>query len=117
MLYLDGYDEFSNSQGDQSVIHQLIHKTYLPLAMVILTSRPVATVLLYTYSTRRFESLGVTKKYFHEFINLYPFPSTFVQDQIQFQLKDFLKACSNVLTYAICLSMLTWLLWHNFIIC
>ena len=30
---LDGYDEYSNSQGDQSVIHQLIHKSYLPLVL------------------------------------------------------------------------------------
>ena len=92
---LDGYDEFSNSQGEQSVIHQLIHKTYLPLAMVILTSRPVATATLRLRATRRFESLGFTKKCFEEFVNLYPFQTE--GDEIKLQLKDFLNACSNVL--------------------
>ena len=92
---LDSYDEFSNSQGDQSVIHQLIHKTYLPLAMVILTSRPVATAKLRPKATRIFESLGFTKKCFEEFVNLYPFQTE--GDEIKLQLKDFLNACSNVL--------------------
>ena len=73
---LDSYDEFSNLQGDQSVIHQLIHKRYLPLAMVILTSRPVATAKLRHKATRIFESLGFTKKRFEEFFNLYPFHKT-----------------------------------------
>ena len=92
---LDGYDEFSNSQGEQSVVHQLIHKTYLPLAMVILTSRPVATATLRPKATRRFESLGFTKKCFEEFVNLYPFLTE--GDEIKLQLKDFLNTCSNVL--------------------
>ena len=94
---LDGYDEFSNSQGDQSVIHQLIHKSYLPLAMVILTSRPVATATLRPKAIRRFECLGFTKKCFEEFVNLYPFENISEEDEIKIQLKDFFKACSNVL--------------------
>ena len=97
---LDGYDEFSNSQGDQSVIHQLIHKTYLPLAMIILTSRPVATATLRPKATRRFECLGFTKKCFQKFVNSYPFLSTSEDDKsdsTRVQLMDFLKACSNVL--------------------
>ena len=94
-LILDGYDEFSNSQGDQSVIHQLLHKTYLPLAMIILTSRPVATAALRPKATKRFESLGFTKKCFQEFVNLYPFQCQ--SDTIKLQLKDYLKECSNVL--------------------
>ena len=92
---LDGYDEFSNSQGEQSVVHQLIHKSYLPLAMVILTSRPVATATLRPKATKRFETLGFTKKCFEEFVNLYPFQTE--GDQINLQLRDFLKVCCNVL--------------------
>ena len=94
---LDGYDEFSNSHGDQSVIHQLIHKRYLPLAMVILTSRPVATASLRPKATRRYEILGFSKKCFHEFVDLYPFQNNFDERQAKVQLKDFLKTCSNVL--------------------
>ena len=94
---LDGYDEFSNSQGDQSVIHQLIHKTYLPLAMVILTSRPVATATLRPKATRRLECLGFTKKCFEEFVNFYPFQKYSGEEKVKIKLKEFLKACSNVL--------------------
>ena len=92
---LDGYDEFSISQGDQSVFHQLINKTYLPLAMIILTSRPVAIATLRPRATRRFESLGFTKKSFEEFVYLYPFQTE--GDEINLQINDFLKVCSNVL--------------------
>ena len=94
---LDGYDEFSNTQDKQHVIQQLIHKTYLPLAMVILTSRPVATVTLRPKATRRFESLGFTKKCFEKFVNLYPFQRASEGDEAKAQLKEFLKACFNVL--------------------
>ena len=94
---LDGYDEFINLQNDQSVIHQLIHKSYLPLAMVILTSCPVATATLRCKATSRFETLGYTMKCFEEFVNLYPFQTISEDDKIIIQLKDFLKACSNVL--------------------
>ena len=97
---LDGYDEFSNSQGDQSVINQLIHKAYLPLAMVILTSRPVATATLRPKATERFECLGFTKKCFQEFVNSYPFHSISEDDQsdtVRIQLMGFLKSSSNVL--------------------
>ena len=43
---LDGYDEFSSKDNNSSIIYQLIHKTYLPRAMIIITSRPIATVKL-----------------------------------------------------------------------
>ena len=100
---LDGYDEFSNSQGEQSVIHQLIHKTYLPLAMVILTSRPAATATLH-FDIKRvyyYESVGFSKESFEEFVDCYLFQHTTLEkyrsDTIKSQLKDYLKACSNIL--------------------
>ena len=99
---LDGYDEFSNSQGDQSVIHQLIHKTYLPLATVILTSRPAATATLHSDTKRvyYYESVGFTKKCFEEFVDCFFFQHTLEKkcsETIKSQLKDYLKACSNIL--------------------
>ena len=99
---LDGYDEFSTSQGDRSVIHQLIHKTYLPLAMVILTSRPAATATLHSNAKRvyYYESVGFSKKSFEEFVDCYIFQHTlekYRNDTIKSQLKDYLKACSNIL--------------------
>ena len=61
---LDGYDEYSPRLGDKSVINQLIHNVYLPLAMVIITSRPAATATLRPKATRRVEILGFIKKQF-----------------------------------------------------
>ena len=81
---LDGYDEYSPRHGDKSVINQLIKKTYLPLAMVIVTSRPVATVTLRPKATRRVEILGFTKNVFNEFVNSYPFESFVNSDMVDF---------------------------------
>ena len=97
---LDGYDEYSPRHGDKSVINQLIKKAYLPLAMVIVTSRPVATVTLRSKATRRVEILGFTKKVFNEFVNSYPFESFVNSDMVDLtksNLMTYLKACTNVL--------------------
>ena len=98
---LDGYDEYSPRLGDKSVINQLIHKAYLPLAMVIITSRPVATATLRPKATRRIEILGFTKKQFIKFVNSYPFErlieSTEELDSTKSTLMTYLKACTNVL--------------------
>ena len=98
---LDGYDEYSPRLGDKSVINQLIHKAYLPLAMVIITSRPVATATLRPKATRRVEILGFTKKQFVKFVSSYPFErlieSTEELDSTKSKLMTYLKACTNVL--------------------
>jgi len=97
---LDGYDKFSNSRGDQSVIHQLIHKTYLPLAMVILTSRPAAIATLHPEATTILESVGFTKNCFEEFVDCYLVQCTPEKDRsdvVKTHFKEYLKACSNVL--------------------
>ena len=97
---LDGYDEYSPRHGDKSIINQLIQKTYLPLAMVIVTSRPVATVTLRPKATRRIEILGFTKKNFNEFVNSYPFECFVNSDMVNLtksNLMTYLKACTNVL--------------------
>ena len=70
---LDGYDEFSLKDDDSSILYQLINKTYLPLAMIIITSRPIATIELRQKATTRIESLGFTKDHFDSYINSYPF--------------------------------------------
>ena len=97
---LDGYDEYSPRHGDKSVINQLIKKIYLPLAMVIVTSRPVATVTLRPKATRRVEILGFTKKIFNEFVSSYPFESFVNSEMVNLtksNLMTYLKACTNVL--------------------
>ena len=97
---LDGYDEFSSKDNDSSIIYQLIHKTYLPLAMIIITSRPTATVKLRQKATTTIESLGFTKDHFDLYVNSYPFEDandTNKAEATKSKLRKHLKACTNVL--------------------
>ena len=99
---LDGYDEFSLKDNDSSIIYQLIHKTYLPHAMIIITSRPTATatVELRQKATTTIESLGFTKDHFDLYINSYPFEDandTNEAEATKSKLRKYLKACTNVL--------------------
>ena len=97
---LDGYDEFSPNDEDSSILYQLINKTYLPLAMIIITSRPIATVELRPKVTTRIETLGFTKEHFDSYINSYPFDATNdpqTAESTKSKLKKHLKACTNVL--------------------
>ena len=97
---LDGYDEFSSKDNDSSIIYQLINKTYLPLAMIIITSRPTATVKLRQKATTTIESLGFTKEHFNLYINSYPFEDasdTNEAEATKSKLRKHLKACTNVL--------------------
>ena len=97
---LDGYDEFSLKDNDSSILYQLINKTYLPLAMIIITSRPMATIELRQKATTKIESLGFTKEHFDSYINSYPFEApndTQTAESTKFKLKKHLKACSNAL--------------------
>ena len=99
---LDGYDE-SSSRDDSSIIYQLIHKTYLPLAMIIITSRPIETVELRQKATTTIESLGFTKEHLDSYINSYPFDDSNEPNDVQTaestksKLKKHLKARTNVL--------------------
>ena len=65
--------------------------------MVIVTSRPVATVTLRSKATRKVEILGFTKKNFNEFVNSYPFESSKMVNLTKSNLMTYLKACTNVL--------------------
>ena len=97
---LDGYDEFSSRDNDSSIIYQLINKTYLPRAMIIITSRPTATVKLRHKATTTIESLGFTKYHFDLYINSYPFEdanNTNEAEATKSKLRKHLKACTNVL--------------------
>ena len=97
---LDGYDEFSSKDNDSSIIYQLINKTYLPRAMIIITSRPIATVKLRHKATTTIESLGFTKDHFDLYVNSYPFEDandTNEAESTKSKLRKHLKACTNVL--------------------
>ena len=88
---LDGYDEYTPNHKDKSVIDQLIQKTYLPLAMIIVTSRPMATLELRQRANVTVEILGFTKEQFDRYVGSYPFECASKDN-----LPEFLKAFSNV---------------------
>ena len=99
---LDGYDEFSSrDNNDSSIMYQLIHKTYLPRAMIIITSRPTATVKLRQKATTTIESLGFTKDNFDLYVNSYPFEdsnNTNEAEATKSKLRKHLKACTKCVT-------------------
>ncbi len=96
----DGYDEYSQKSKLNSVINQLIHKQYLPLAMIIVTTRPVGTATLRLKASTTIEILGFTKEQFNKFVSNYPFQELIGTDEvhvIQAELLSYLESCKNVL--------------------
>ena len=72
---IDGLDEYQPEEESNSVIYQLLRKTYLAEAMIIVASRPVATATLRREApvTRRIEVLGFTQQQIFEYIDKFPF--------------------------------------------
>ena len=71
---LDGLDEYIGNNGE-NVIQELIYKRILPLAMVIVASRPVGTAVHRNNAkvSKRIEVLGFTRGNIDRYINNYPF--------------------------------------------
>ena len=66
---IDGLDEYTR---EKSIIFDIIDKTYLPLSMVIVASRPVALAFLREQeSIREVEVLGFKKEQIFEYIDDY----------------------------------------------
>ncbi len=96
----DSYDEYSQKDKDDTIINEIINKKYLPLSMVIVTSRPVATTLLRLKANHIVEILGFTKEQFDKFVRKYTFQNiacTKGREVVEAELKSHLKACTNVL--------------------
>ncbi len=96
----DSYDEYSQKDKDDTVINEIINKKYLPLSMVIVTCRPVATTSLRLEANCIVEIVGFTKEQFDEFVRKYPFQDiarTEGREVVEAELKSHLKACTNVL--------------------
>ena len=94
---LDGLDEFRPQDETKSVIHQLLYSKYLPEAMIIVASRPVATGKLRSKShvTGRIEVLGFSHQQILEYIDKYPFTSK--SETSPSQLKAYLNSHHNLL--------------------
>ena len=72
---IDGFDEYQPQDESNSVIMELLQMTYLPKAMVIVASRPVATAKLRDEApvTKRIEVVGFTQQQVIEYIDHFPF--------------------------------------------
>ena len=73
---LDGLDEYyGNGHEKQNVIQDLIYKCHLPLAMVIVASRPIGTAIHRNKANvnKRIEVIGFTGENIYEYVKSYPF--------------------------------------------
>ena len=98
---LDELDEYHPQDESQSVIFKLLDKTYLPQAMVIVSSRPVATSILKQKApiTECFELIGFSKEDILKYIDSFPFSclSEAASDKADPEnLKAYLRSHSNV---------------------
>ena len=95
---IDGLDEYHPQDRDNSLIYQLLDKTFLPLAMIIVTSRPVAVGCIKKEAiTHKVEVGGFDKDQILEYIDNFPFDSSsFDSAAIPAKLKDYLNSHPNV---------------------
>ncbi len=94
----DGLDEYHPQVKDKRVVFRLLHKSYLPLAMVIVSSRPGALARLrQEVVTQHIEVFGFTKEQIYEYINKFPFGSHSDSSFGPAKLKEYLKSHPNVL--------------------
>ena len=86
---LDGLDEYKGN-NEKNVIHDLMHKEILPLAMVIVASRPVGTSKFRDQAalvTKRIEVLGFTRENIEKYIKEYPFDDPSTASKLRAHLK------------------------------
>ncbi len=98
---IDGLDEYHPQDRDNSLIYQLLDKTFLPLAMVIVMSRPVAIETLQMRAiTHRVEVLGFSKEQILDYIDSFPFGSSSCDSSVATtypaKLKEYLYSHPNV---------------------
>ena len=98
---MDGLDEYQPQDKHKSVIYKLLHKTYLPLAMIIVSSRPAATQTLRPEAlTLRIEVFGFTKENIVEYVDKFPFNTGSSESNATVidpaRLKEYLHSHPNV---------------------
>ena len=97
---LDGLDEYLPQSKQKSLIYALIYKSYLPEAMVIVTSRPAAaSAYLPNKSTfKQIEVFGFSRKDIFEYVDNFPFTNSFNNaEPFKMKLKRFLNFHPGVL--------------------
>ena len=97
---LDGFDEYSSQNQNKSLIYALLQKTYLPEAMVVVTSRPAAASahLPNRSSFKQIEVFGFSRKDIIEYIDSFPFSNSVNAAELSTEnLKTFLESHSGIL--------------------
>ena len=100
---IDGLDEYQHEGKEKSVIYPLLRKEYLPDAMIIVASRPVATAeLRHDPVNKHVEVLGFAKNQILEYIDKFPFKSPRYHDisnidNLPSRLKAYLELHHNIL--------------------
>ena len=97
---LDGLDEYSSQNQNKSLIYALINKSYLPEAMVVVTSRPAAAsaYLPNRSSFKQIEVFGFSRKDIFEYIDSFPFSNFINAAELSTEnLKTFLESNSGIL--------------------
>ena len=69
-IVMDGFDEYPTSLQKSSFIVDIINREVLPEAIVVITSRPTATVSLHDRVDRRIDILGLPKEEREKYIAL-----------------------------------------------
>ena len=69
----DGLDEFSPQDKENSLVYQIISKTYLNESTVVVASRPAAIAELRNRANKVIEILGFPNAQIHEYFDNYPF--------------------------------------------
>ena len=68
-IVMDGFDEYPNTLQENSFIVDIIKNVFLPEAIVVITSRPTATVSLHDQVDRRIDILGLPKEEREKYIS------------------------------------------------
>ena len=98
---IDGLDEYQPLNIKKSVIYRILDKTYLPQAMIIVSSRPAATLKVKReVMTKKIEVFGFSKQQIFEYIDNFPFGTVSSSSAsvyiVPTKLKDYLVSNPNV---------------------
>ena len=96
---LDGLDEYKQRDSKSSVVHALLYKQFIPHAMVIVASRPVATAGLRRDCdiTKHIEVIGFSKDQIYEYIEKFPFVHSAKSEMsAKDKLKTYLEVHQNI---------------------
>ena len=89
----DGLDEFSPSDGDDSIVYKIINKEYLSMSSVIVASRPAAIAGLRNRADKVIEVLGFPNTQILEYFDSYRFSASSKSKD----LKAYLDVHPNIL--------------------